>query len=47
VQWSVPVITALDAAWVVGEGTTVRLTASSLAILGGIALVIASKRNPD
>jgi drug/metabolite transporter (DMT)-like permease len=47
VQLSVPVITALGAALVVGEGTTVRLTASSLAILSGIGLVIASKRNPD
>jgi drug/metabolite transporter (DMT)-like permease len=47
VQLSVPVITALGAALVLGEGITVRLTASSLAILGGIGLVIASKRNPD
>jgi len=45
VQLSVPVITALGGALVLGEGITVRLTASSLAILGGIGLVIASKRN--
>ncbi len=47
VQLSVPVITALGGALVLGEGITVRLTASSLAILGGIGLVIASKCNPD
>jgi drug/metabolite transporter (DMT)-like permease len=47
VQLSVPVITALGAALVLGEGITVRLTASSLAILGGIGLVMASKHNPD
>jgi drug/metabolite transporter (DMT)-like permease len=47
VQLSVPVITALGGALVLGEGITVRLTASSLAILGGIGLVMASKRNPD
>jgi drug/metabolite transporter (DMT)-like permease len=45
VQLSVPVITALGGALVLGEGITVRLTASSLAILSGIGLVIASKRN--
>jgi len=41
----VPVITALGGALVLGEGMTVRLTASSLVILGGIGLVIASKRD--
>ena len=45
VQLSVPVITALGGALVLGEGITVRLTASSLVILGGIGLVIASKRS--
>jgi EamA-like transporter family. len=45
VQLSVPVITALGGALVLGEGITVRLTASSLAILSGIGLVIASRRN--
>lgn len=43
VQLSVPVITALGAALVLGEVITLRLSASSLAILGGIALVIGSR----
>ncbi len=40
VQLSVPVITALGAALLMGEGLTGRLILSSAAILGGIALVI-------
>ena len=47
VQLSVPVITALGGALVLGEGITVRLTVSSLAILSGIGLVIASKRKSE
>jgi drug/metabolite transporter (DMT)-like permease len=43
VQLSVPVITALGGALVLGEAITLRLSVSSLAILGGIALVIGSR----
>jgi drug/metabolite transporter (DMT)-like permease len=43
VQLSVPVITALGATLVLGEVITFRLSASSLAILGGIALVIGGR----
>jgi drug/metabolite transporter (DMT)-like permease len=43
VQLSVPVIAALGATLVLGEAITFRLSASSLAILGGIALVIGSR----
>jgi drug/metabolite transporter (DMT)-like permease len=41
VQLSVPVITALAGTIALGEAITIRLSLSSLAILGGIALVIA------
>jgi drug/metabolite transporter (DMT)-like permease len=44
VQLSVPVITALAGAIALGEPITFRLSLSSIAILGGIALVIAGQR---
>jgi drug/metabolite transporter (DMT)-like permease len=44
VQLSVPVITALAGTLMLGEPITYRLVLSSLAILGGIALVIFSRR---
>ena len=44
VQLSVPVIAALGGVALLGEPLTVRLLASSAAILGGIALVIAARR---
>ncbi len=48
VQLSVPVITALGGALLLGEAPTLRLAACSLAILAGIALVIMSAgRNPS
>jgi drug/metabolite transporter (DMT)-like permease len=40
VQLSVPVITALGGVLFLGEAVTLRLLAASIAILGGIALVI-------
>ena len=43
VQLSVPVITALAGTTALGEAITTRLSLSSVAILGGIALVIASR----
>jgi drug/metabolite transporter (DMT)-like permease len=43
VQLSVPVITAVAGSIALGETITIRLSLSSLAILGGIALVIASQ----
>lgn len=43
VQLSVPVITALAATLTLGEGVSVRLALTSMAILGGIGLVIASR----
>jgi drug/metabolite transporter (DMT)-like permease len=43
VQLSVPVITALAGALVLGEAISLRLSMSSLAILGGIALVFGSR----
>ena len=43
VQLSVPVITALAGTLALGEGISVRLALTSLAILGGIGLVIASR----
>jgi drug/metabolite transporter (DMT)-like permease len=45
VQLTVPVIAALGGVLFLGETITLRLLASSAAILGGIALVIRSKRN--
>lgn len=44
VQLSVPVITALGAVLVLGEGVSLRLGLASLAVLGGIALVIKGQR---
>ncbi len=43
VQLSVPVITALAGAVLLGEPVTARLTIASIIILGGIGLVIASQ----
>lgn len=43
VQLSVPVITAIAGALMIGEAITLRLALCSIAILGGIALVIGSK----
>lgn len=43
VQLSVPVITAIAGTLMIGEAITPRLALSSLAILGGIGLVIGSK----
>jgi drug/metabolite transporter (DMT)-like permease len=45
VQLSVPVITAAGGVLLLGEALTARLVASSVAILGGIALVVLSKRH--
>jgi len=45
VQLSVPVITAAGGVLLLGEALTARLAASSVAILGGIALVVLSKRH--
>ncbi|WIM06234.1 MAG: DMT family transporter [Candidatus Nitricoxidivorans perseverans] len=44
VQLSVPVLTALGGVLFLGETITPRLTLGSLAILGGIALVIGTRR---
>lgn len=44
VQLSVPVIAALGGAVFLGEAVTPRLILASLAVLGGIALVIAGRR---
>lgn len=44
VQLSVPVITALGAVLVLGEAISLRLALASLAVLGGIALVIIGRR---
>lgn len=43
VQLSVPVITALGATATLGEDITLRLILASLAVLGGIALVVGRK----
>lgn len=43
VQLSVPVIAALGGIIILGESLTVRFVLASLAILGGITLVILSK----
>ena len=45
VQLSVPVITAAGGVLLLGETLTARLVASSVAILGGIALVVLPKRH--
>ncbi|SHN10701.1 DMT family transporter [Phytopseudomonas punonensis] len=44
VQLSVPIITALAGALLLGEALSMRLTLSSLAVLGGIALVLMAKQ---
>jgi drug/metabolite transporter (DMT)-like permease len=44
VQLSVPVIAALGGVLLLGEAITLRLVLASVAILGGIALVIVEKR---
>ncbi len=46
VQLSVPVIAALGAIAFLGETLTVRLVLASMAILGGVALVILEKPRP-
>ncbi|WP_411883091.1 DMT family transporter [Polaromonas sp. YR568] len=46
VQLSVPVIAALGGVLMLGEAITLRLVLASVAILGGIALVILEKRRP-
>jgi drug/metabolite transporter (DMT)-like permease len=43
IQLSVPVITALGGALILGEEITLRLSLASLAVLGGIALVVRAK----
>lgn len=43
VQLSVPVITAIAGTLMIGEAVTPRLALSSIAVLGGIGLVIGSK----
>jgi drug/metabolite transporter (DMT)-like permease len=45
VQLSVPVITSIAGALFLGEIITFQLTASSLAILGGITFVVATRQN--
>lgn len=47
VQLSVPVIAALGGIVFLGESITLRLVLASLAILGGIAMVILEKRHAD
>lgn len=44
VQLSVPVITAVGGTLMLGEVLSLRLTLASLAVLGGIALVVRTKR---
>ena len=46
VQLSVPPLAALGGVVLLGEPLTMRLLVASVAILGGIALVIAEKRRP-
>jgi drug/metabolite transporter (DMT)-like permease len=45
VQLSVPAIAALGGIVIIGEPLTARFVLASVAILGGIALVILSKSN--
>jgi drug/metabolite transporter (DMT)-like permease len=47
VQLSVPVIAALGGIIFLGESATLRLVLASIAILGGIALVILEKQNAN
>jgi drug/metabolite transporter (DMT)-like permease len=44
VQLSVPLIAAVGALMLLGEAVTLRLVAASVAIVGGIALVILGQR---
>lgn len=44
VQLSVPIITALAGSLLLGEALSLRLALSSLAVLGGIALVLAARQ---
>jgi drug/metabolite transporter (DMT)-like permease len=46
VQLSVPLIAALGGALLLGEALTLRLALSSLAILGGVAVVLVGRRAP-
>jgi drug/metabolite transporter (DMT)-like permease len=46
VQLSVPVIAALAGIVFLGESMTVRLVLASVAILGGVAMVILEKQGP-
>lgn len=46
VQLSVPVLAAFGAVLLLDEAATLRLVLASVAILGGIALVIWAKRKP-
>jgi drug/metabolite transporter (DMT)-like permease len=46
VQLIVPIITAIAGTIALGEAITIRLSLSSIAILGGIALVIAIREQP-
>ena len=45
IQLSVPIIAALGGVIILGEPVTLRLVLASVAILGGIALVIMKKQN--
>lgn len=45
VQLSVPIITALAGSLLLGEALSLRLSLSSLAVLGGIALVLGAKQH--
>lgn len=47
VQLSVPVLTGLGGALLLGEPLTLRLTLACAAVIGGIALVIASRSRPS
>lgn len=47
VQLSVPVIAALGGIVFLGEPLSFRIIAASVAVLGGISLVILEKRNPN
>ena len=47
VQLSVPVIAALGGVLFLGEPISLRMIVASVAILGGIALVIVKKHNAD
>mgnify|MGYP005848645151 CR=1 FL=1 len=47
IQLSVPVIAALGGVMMLGEPITLRLSLASMAILGGVALVILEKQHPN